>query len=118
MNVNATDNSLLSKYFECTNSKEHTSMTVVDGPSMRLSVQTLDGTQHSLPYSMLSHVRLVPGEDLTIEFTGGPTIVCRGVNLQFLFDALTQHSVATIQQADPLPGQGDHGVVILSLEVN
>lgn len=118
MITHETGESLLSKYFEYSHSKEHTSMTVVDGPSMRLSVQTLDGTQHSLPYSMLSHVRFVPGEDLTIEFTGGPTVVCRGVNLQLLFDALTQHSVAAIQQAEPLPDHNDHGVVILSLEVD
>jgi len=117
MNANQNDRSLLSEYFDDTSSKTHPSMNVVEGSAIRLRVTMLDGTSYSLPYGSLSQLWFVPGESLTMEFTGGPTIVCQGINLDVLFEALNRHEVEAIRQVALTEMQSQQGVAILSLDV-
>jgi hypothetical protein len=117
MNANQKDSSLLSEYFDEPSRQSHPSMTVLEESAVRLRVTLLNGTSFSLPYVALSQLRFVPGEALTMEFAGGPTIVCRGVNLDVLFEALNRHEVESIEQVAPVEMETQHGVVILSLDV-
>ena len=117
MNTNENAKSLLSEYFDDNSGRTHPSMTVAEEPVVRLQVTRLDGMSYSLPYGSLSQLRFVPGESLTMEFTGGPTIVCQGVNLDVLFGALHRHEVESIQQVAPTEMHSQQGVVILSLDV-